>query len=834
MSYNSSIATAILEGPQSVFGHSDPSSAMIGAASMPPQFAIRKGIVEQFNVGLYSASVVLIGEGGKFGTGSSRYVCLLGACHITNGFGYSDATLLREGDTVLFIVTDSIALEGMILTRIPSEYARDEDHTKDVESDTELERRTDFFSSSGYRRESQSYTMPLQSDDLSLRACINNRPTDVVPGEFSLLNQHKCGLMGGIFSTTIYGGGAHIKLFALENRIRIIADSMMQSTLSGNANDWHNRRYLSQENATCIYQEERLGLDSQDTAAFEEADYHKDGYFTKNKAPRQTAKPRIVDYSGYYGNLMSRYCLRPDPKPENTGEGPDNIRSMDMKPIDAGVARESIDPSGQYRLAATGMLGMERIGRIPVPVRVNYPWQKESSEPEASELRPFQHDEEHPYYRQLELADRVAYDLKNSYSRVDGSTDEFFTPEEEDISGEHQLKDIYDPGFTESETVSLQKYDKRRSGIWQGEDGSIILRDAWGSEIVMIGGNIQLSCAGNIEILPGKTALTLAGDDIVNKAQHSIDIEAAENDVRVNAVKNVQILAGIDDEHPGGITLESKGKSAPWDADSGSGEELRTLGILVKSDSGNFVTDVDTMVLRSKTRTGLVSGNTEIAEGDGQIFISAGNVYEYGESVIQMTESSALMLSSSSATLVGESAILAGSSSASIFKGDEVLIPLMWIDASNVAETVLSSIRALVKIMSDEKKVSFEYGRDDLKKMKFKFRSTKECGTDGSWEIDGPENFTLYQPFWLQVHSKFDTLKSVSTETFNDYVDIWGEPGNPWPGTEAVKGSAKFAKLSNDAPVNMTDDGFNKARKEVSERSGVTEMKLFDGYTICK
>ena len=46
-----------------------------------------------------------------------------------------------------------------------------------------------------------------------------------------------------------------------------------------------------------------------------------------------------------------------------------------------------------------------------------------------------------------------------------------------------------------------------------------------------------------VEILPGKSALTLAGDDIVQKSQNSIDIESADKDLRLNAFKNVQIMA---------------------------------------------------------------------------------------------------------------------------------------------------------------------------------------------------------------------------------------------------------------------------------------------------
>ena len=115
--------------------------------------------------------------------------------------------------------------------------------------------------------------------------------------------------------------------------------------------------------------------------------------------------------------------------------------------------------------------------------------------------------------------------------------------------------------------------------------------------------------------------------------------------------------------------------------------------------------------------------------------------------------------------------------------------------------------------------------------MIFKFRSSMECSTLSSWELNGPDVFTLYQPFWLQVESKFETLKGVESKEFDDHVDEWGgDVGHPWPGTDAVN-SAQYAYLPS-GPVNMTDDGLNKPRKSVVRKVSVSKKKLLPGYKI--
>ena len=248
--FTPSLSDAIINGPLSIFGPSDAMSSQANQRNRDYQdspqsiTSIQVGFVEQFNVGMYSALV---------STRTDTYICFTGSHNVTTGFGYSDDIVINEGDKVIFVVFPGIRKEGMILARVPTPYAEDKDHPRKVESDTQLERRTHFFSHDCYRKKSPAYDIPLTTPtDTSTGRYLCGRPTD--------LNPHRNGFINNMYSTTMVGGGAHIRIFSLENKIRVVADSIVKHTQFGNEAEWHNRRYLSRERTSCMYQEERFGV----------------------------------------------------------------------------------------------------------------------------------------------------------------------------------------------------------------------------------------------------------------------------------------------------------------------------------------------------------------------------------------------------------------------------------------------------------------------------------------------------------------------------------------------------------------------------------------------
>ena len=775
---------------------------------------MRQGYVVAYHPQTHSAAVKVVGDQGT-------WTCIFVDEMLSYSYGFSETNPPREGELVMVCESEPDSQFGFIVGRIPYKLNFAGGSGDSFNDPDGYMRRLFTMNEKTGAKELTVYSTPFSnpSDDTT-HICTNFRATDVYPGEFAKINQHNCGIKGGLFSTTLLGGGASLRMSALTNGARLTCDSYKRISLLGNMNEFHNGRYLSSERDVAIYQEERLGGKNVEEKVWTE----------DSKAPvsgeNQTIRPRIKDLSGYFGNLSSKFCLRPDP-----AEGGIRVQGSGA-PKEAGVSRETIDPSGQYRLSAAGMIVLERTGRIPVPVRKCYPTDKDhdiKSTPEA--LTPFQHNETDPCYRQLELFDRQAYDLKTQYARVDGlGTDEpdYTVPQEEEVK---PLEDMYDPQFTGSETVKLKKFDERRAGVYIGEDGSIILRDAWGSEIVMLAGNVTISCAGNVMMLPGKTQLTIAGDDIVQKAQNSVDIHASEHDVRLSAAKNMEIVGGGDEQsHSGGVIIESRGSGAmPWDGKD-AGETASLSGITLKTNKQAVVVDGQHLVMRSRQSTRIVSGDKDV---DGEVGIGAKFVRLRAKTnaLISTGDGGNVIVGSSSVTVSGKSVALAGEKSAGVFRKSEYAVPVMWYDTgSAIAEEADSVCSKATEDLADESEASMVWDAKALEKMIFGFRTSAECATDRPWSIGTSGSaWRMYEPAWVQVNDIYNTLKGISKRRYQEPAE-WTN-GKPFPGEEA-EDSAEYVQLAKLHPENLAPGGFNKSRKGVVDKSEVDTDKFKGGYWI--
>lgn len=801
-------------GSAPVFGNDDPlgvSRFFENVYRNPGAF--RQGLIISYHPQTHSAAVLIQDD-------ESVWTCVFADELLSYSFGFSETHPAREGEFVLVLEVAAFSNAGIIIGRIPYHLNFSGNGGDKYNDPDQYHRRLFTQLAKTKDRDIPCFVTPFENkNDDSTHVSTHFRPTDVYPGEFAHVNQHNCGIKGGLFSTTLLGGGASLRLSALSNLARLACESYQRLSMLGSVHEFHNARFLSSERNFSLYQEERLGGDSK------QAKVWTDDSEEPVEGEKQTMRPRIKDLSGFFGHLRSSFCLRPDPSDSG-------VRKLDGKPNEEGVSRETIDPSGQYRLSAAGMIAIERTGRIPVPVRKCYPTDKDHDHEDPEVLKPFEHDESDPCYRQLELFDRQAYDLKTQYARVDGlglKESDYHVPQEEDLK---PLTDKYDEKFDGNETVKLQKYDKRRAGAYIGEDGSIIIRDAWGSEIVMLGGNVSISCAGNVMLLPGKTALTIAGDDIVQKAQNSVDIHASEHDVRLSAARNMEILGGGDEsQYSGGVIIESRGKSmSPWDGKD-KGESARVSGITLRTKNQGVVLDGQNLVLRSRKKTKIVSGNKSI---DGRVDIGAKTFRVRANTAYIASEGAAMAVNRNAFTAIARSIGIYAASGLTLTRGSKTPIPMKWEDVGNIASEYLPMFVEATKDLADEKQASEGFGADALEKMIFGFRTSQECGTDKSWAIGGSgAKFRMYEPAWVQVMKIYETLKNggVDSKAYEEKPE-W-DNGKPFPGKEA-EDSAEYAQLSGLQPKNLTSDGFNASRKTVKEKSSISPVKLKGGYLVRK
>lgn len=128
------------------------------------------------------------------------------------------------------------------------------------------------------------------------------------------------------------------------------------------------------------------------------------------------------------------------------------------------------------------------------------------------------------------------------------------------------------------------------------DDGSVIITDGWGSQLVMSGGNVDITCAGDINLRPGRNLNVWAGRDITARARNSADVSCTNGDLRLKADKNVQVLAG--NSGTGGVLIESKAPLA-YDYKDKVGEDVTTGGIQLKSTAGGLVAWAGEVYLRT-------------------------------------------------------------------------------------------------------------------------------------------------------------------------------------------------------------------------------------------
>lgn len=161
---------------------------------------------------------------------------------------------------------------------------------------------------------------------------------------------------------------------------------------------------------------------------------------------------------------------------------------------------------------------------------------------------------------------------------------------------------------------STGKFWETQAGWYILPDGSMVWRDGYGAEILMTGGNIHISCPGDVFMRPGRNFNVWAGDDVVMRARNSMDLSAALKDMRFKAEQNMEMLSG----NAGyGRTLIENRSLLTRHTDAGkTGEDIHaTGGIHLKAKQN----DIATMSRRAYIRT----GNSEGEIGEGEIVLDS-------------------------------------------------------------------------------------------------------------------------------------------------------------------------------------------------------------------
>jgi hypothetical protein len=223
---------------------------------------------------------------------------------------------------------------------------------------------------------------------------------------------------------------------------------------------------------------------------------------------------------------------------------------------------------------------------------------------------------------------------------------DWFLPEEEDFAGKSDVGETYIPEVdlfsefalpmpTPIETYvdhrTKSKFYKSLSTIAQLADGSILIEDGYGSNIMFSGGNIILSAPGDIIMKPGRSLITWAPDDIIQRAGSSIDITASKGDIRLKAENNLHMLGGNSGLR-GGVIIEARapyvyGGDFQFDHGEGiTGEDVVSYGIILKSTTATGKPAGPIMVYGSDIYLRSVSDSGSPQNLNGQVVIDADGI----------------------------------------------------------------------------------------------------------------------------------------------------------------------------------------------------------------
>lgn len=198
----------------------------------------------------------------------------------------------------------------------------------------------------------------------------------------------------------------------------------------------------------------------------------------------------------------------------------------------------------------------------------------------------------------------------------------------------------------------------RESFIYQSPTGGIVLSDGHGSEIRMEGGNITISCAGDIRWLPGRDMIGIVPRTLSLTSQDRMELTSDKKDVVICAGQALSLTA-----IKGTTTLESLSEVAASATDMQNRDKRADGGgVVIRSAS-------TTAVVGKNLRLGLQepddkstdgrkdpTGALTIDAGKGAAMLAGSSVYIHGTSL------ASLVGGEGGITAAGGSTIIAGAS----------------------------------------------------------------------------------------------------------------------------------------------------------------------------
>ena len=183
--------------------------------------------------------------------------------------------------------------------------------------------------------------------------------------------------------------------------------------------------------------------------------------------------------------------------------------------------------------------------------------------------------------------------------------------------------------------------------------GAIIITDGHGAEIRLEGGNITLSPAGDLKILPGRDMLSIIPGKQETVVKGRIDIASDTDIVTLKSETDVNILANT-----GSVILESSNTKPLTVVDESN---WTGGGVIIKAASGVSMSGAN-ISIRCQAYKDESKGRESIKNGFIVIDANEGSLVTYGKNIINRASDSMLSVGKASAISLSSALQLFGSS----------------------------------------------------------------------------------------------------------------------------------------------------------------------------
>ena len=744
--------------------------------------------------------------------GKSEIPCILGTSSGNYFHGVNDCNVPSVGDLVIVYLPYPDSGFGVMVAGYPAVDKGEQVDPQQILVDL-------FETEPGKTAQTESAYESIASSasDTSRHVAHMGRPQDLFPGTRAWVNEYGVGLaLLNLVLSLKASERARIDISLIDDSIRMISGYHRHESAIGVTSTYNDGGRMTTEELGTPYQQEVLGRDSIGNTiltADEQATLDKPMH-TGFKLAEDLEHPkyRYRKYLGYLGDLFNLFISKPKKAPL--------ILEENAKPEnDQGLMHTHIDSSGRLIVRSASGISLQRWDRIAIPLKLKEPWDPlgDMVEDITDELQKpaFTWNAQYPYSRHLQIRDAYAYYNKLAYQRLLKQSKDFQTPNEADIVVPDDEYDVQNKG-----TEPFAANNLRQSYFNQEPDGSFIFRDAWGSEIRMCGGNITISCPGQLTFQSGKSIVNLAGRDYIAKAKRSADITTNERDVRIKGQNNVQIAAIL-----GGILVESKSTRAGGQY-TAAGDAVQASGIVLKAATSTIFTQ-GKVIHNSATRDIKFETYGDAAENNGVIYISANRIISNAKSsaLFSAGEDAGLFLTTKSAVLAGTSAIIAGDKQVAVIDNKKAWQPLTKVDIDDDPYAqIQKGISEMYEYVQTKTDWLSPYIPDATVRnsIEFTYRTSDQYGTLSATEINGATQFVVYQASW-------EYLASIGHPLFAGVSAVaWGEEPKlndqcAWPGAGALN---SYVRL--DTETNVEANGVAKKWNEVTNNAGQLALKSIE------